>query len=79
MGDHPEPKLYDRSGVFNPITGQKSKGPKQRAEFSDLQVKAKADREAKELRARLSATHPGGLAEVRDSVGNVVKPAKRML
>ncbi len=68
----PQPKLYDRSGVYNPYTGKKSKGLKQKKEFSDLQVQAKADRTRREQQERLNKTHPKGLAERRNSDGSII-------
>ena len=70
----PQPKQYDRSGVFNPHTGKKSRGAKERSDFTDLQVKAKADREKKELREHFSKRNPTGLCVRKNTNGSIIRP-----
>lgn len=73
MSDHPEPKSHDRSGVFNPHTGKRSFGLKEKSEFTDLQVQAKADREKRELRAHFSKKNPTGLCEIKGVDGSIIR------
>lgn len=76
------PEESDRTGssIFNPVTGKKSRGLKEKVEFGKLQEQARARREETNLRKHLDKRHPTGLAQLKTSSGEVIRksgtPAK---
>ena len=65
----------DGSGLVirNPATNEPARTDEERVRFGNMQVEAKAKREAKIVHDRNEGMHPTGLAEVRNSDGSISK------